>query len=88
MAWGRRCELGCESWPDESDFDFCPSCGEPTVRYSNLTPLDADEAHSLRRHAAFERYYEGYCNRRGITVDGPLPDDADTLVQKATSRSA
>jgi hypothetical protein len=52
MAWGRRCEIGCETWPDESTYTTCPSCGEKTTRYSNLSPLDAAEARSLRVHGA------------------------------------
>ena len=74
MAWGRRCSIGCETWPDEPVYDPCPTCGEKTTRYKNLTPLPADEAQSILLHAQFERYYERRCARLGIPVEGPLPE--------------
>lgn len=55
---GRRCSMGCASWPDHKDFYVCPSCGEPTTKYSNLYPLDLDEALSRKRHIDFEYFYE------------------------------
>lgn len=75
MAWGRRCELGCESWPDEPVFQKCPECGGPTKRWKNLDPIDHDEAESIAKHKAFERFYEDHCRRLGIPVAGPLGDD-------------
>lgn len=53
MAWGRRCDMGCESWPDDKKYEKCPVCGQETTRFSNLRPLDNSEA----AHAAFEAYY-------------------------------
>lgn len=74
MALGRRCSIGCETWPDDVLYARCPTCGEDTTRYKNVSPLDPDEARSLLLHAEFERYYEKRCTRRGIPVEGPLPD--------------
>jgi hypothetical protein len=62
---GRRCALGCESWPDESDYARCPQCGEPTSRYSDLYPLSSEEARSKKLHIEFERFYEARCERLG-----------------------
>lgn len=82
MAWGRRCDLGCESWPDELIYQKCPECGGPTTRFRNLHPMDNDEARSVLRHKTFERYYEDHCARRGQAVDGPLtsPDDLEAMI--------
>jgi hypothetical protein len=73
MAAGRRCDLGCESWPPDERFITCPVCGEPTENYTNLKPLELDEALSILNHQKFERFYEGHCRSRGIDVEGPLP---------------
>lgn len=75
MAWGRRCDLGCESWPDDKKYAECPACGEPTKRFSNLDPMDEREAALFMSHVQFEVYYETRCTARGIAADGPLPDD-------------
>jgi hypothetical protein len=69
MAMGRRCDTGCASWPDDPRYRQCPICGEFTTRYSNLQPLDDDEA----TQREFEAYYESYCARRSQPVSGPLP---------------
>jgi hypothetical protein len=53
MAWGRRCGMGCESWPDDNAYKVCPICGEKAPRYKNLEPLTPEEA----AHAAFEHFY-------------------------------
>lgn len=73
MAQGRRCDTGCESWPDDDSYKRCPMCGDRTSRYSNLRPLDADEARSLKLTLEFESMYAAYCKANGQTVDGPLP---------------
>jgi hypothetical protein len=75
MAWGRRCDAGCETWPDEAIYVRCPVCGEETERWSNLEPLDADEARTILLYAQFEIYYARRCERLGIPADGPLPHD-------------
>ena len=54
---GRRCQIGCESWPDDDAYDMCPRCGEPTTRYTNLRPLDVFEAHAIASRLDFEDYY-------------------------------
>lgn len=77
MAWGRRCDLGCESWPDEDVYGVCPVCGEATERFSNLRPLSESDAQSLRLHLQFEEFYEEYCDRLGQPADGGLPMPAD-----------
>lgn len=68
-AWGRRCDFGCESWPDHDDYATCPACGEETTRYSNLKPLDADVARSLKLELDFESYYEEHCKQLGMPVE-------------------
>jgi hypothetical protein len=78
MAWGRRCENGCGSWPDDTAYAKCPKCDEPAKRYSNLTPLDDDEARSIRLHIAFDEFYEKRCARLGIPVEGPIPERKST----------
>lgn len=85
MAWGRRCDNGCESWPDHPLYETCPRCDEHTKRFSNLTPLDHDEAQSIYLHIAFEAYYEERCATLGVPVEGPLvgPDGITALAQKA-----
>lgn len=55
---GRRCALGCETWPDDTQYTLCPSCGEPTKRFRGVLPLDDAEAESIKNHANFERYLE------------------------------
>lgn len=73
MAWGRRCDVGCESWPDDDAYETCPVCGEPTERFSNLRPISDEEARSMRLTLEFEQYYIDYCNDRGQPQDGGLP---------------
>jgi hypothetical protein len=55
MAIGRRCEIGCETWPDVGAYRVCPECGEPTTRYrgENIRPISEEEA--LPR--LFEAFY-------------------------------
>jgi hypothetical protein len=69
---GRRCDLGCASWPDSDDYSICPVCGEETTRLVNLMPLDENEAMIRRSEALFEDFYEKHCGRKSQTVDGPL----------------
>lgn len=92
MAWGRRCDNGCESWPDDKRYKRCPSCGEPATRFSNLQPLDKLEA----LYAEFEAYYEDWESdqdpKRLIDlsdIDPGPPSDPRTgkIVHLATSRS-
>jgi formate dehydrogenase maturation protein FdhE len=71
MALGRRCGLCGISWPDKLIYTKCPQCDETTTRFSNLTPIDDDEA----AHISFDAYYARRCEARGYGVDGPLPDD-------------
>lgn len=66
---GRRCDMGCETWPDDDDYARCPQCGEPTTRYRDVHPLDADDARSKRLHIEFERFYAERCERRGVPVE-------------------
>jgi hypothetical protein len=54
MALGRRCDSGCESWPDTEKYAKCPVCGEKTKRFSNLEPLTQKEANARE----FELFYE------------------------------
>lgn len=75
MPLGRRCDLGCASWPDEAVYSTCVVCGERTTRYKDLNPLPEEEARSMLLRAQFERYYEKRCASRGISADGPLPPE-------------
>jgi hypothetical protein len=72
---GRRCSLGCESWPDDDRYSVCPNCGEETERFRNLYPLSLKEAESKVNHIKFEAFYEERCMLRGIPTTGPIPDD-------------
>ena len=85
-TWGRRCKLGCESWPDSLDFKKCLRCGEPTERYSNLDPLPMAEAQSMLNHARFNAYYSRHCETRGIPVAGPLPEWFEEHMEALPSR--
>lgn len=55
---GRRCAVGCESWPDDEQYNPCPRCGLPTKRYSNLLPLSDEEALSIANQIDFEDFLE------------------------------
>ena len=59
MALGRRCDLGCETWPDDSKYKVCPECGEQTKRFRGVTPLTEEEALPLR----FEAFYKEWDER-------------------------
>lgn len=72
----RRCDIGCESWPDDPIFTTCTYCGEPTTRVRNINPkISFEEARSIKLHELFERFYERRCKRLGIEADGPLPKE-------------
>src|SRR5688572_29136490 len=71
-GFGRRCAMGCESWPDDDAYDTCPMCGEVTTRYNNAYPIDANEAKYKANHARFEDFYENRCAELGVTVSGPI----------------
>ncbi len=64
MSKGRRCDLGCDSWPDDEDYKRCPICGEETTRYNNLRPLPEDEARSVKAHHEFEAMYSALDRHR------------------------
>lgn len=80
MAYGRRCDLGCETWPDDDTYERCAVCGQLTERASGLRPLSDDDAAELKRGLDFEAFYEAWCIERGQTVDGPIVDDLERLV--------
>lgn len=61
MALGRRCDLGCLTWPDDKKkYDPCPICGEPTTRYRGVTVADEDEI----TQAMFEAFYKEWDERK------------------------
>ncbi len=83
--FGRRCAIGCESWPDLEEYERCPICGEVTTRYNNLLPLTKKEAKSRAAHARFEDFYEERCAARGVTVNGPIRNLSDIAAEKRVS---
>lgn len=69
----RRCDIGCESWPDEPIFGTCSYCGEQTRRVANINPtITREEARNVKLHELFEQFYERRCEKLGIPADGPL----------------
>lgn len=62
MAVGRRCPMGCETWPDSDKYSKCPKCEEPTKKFSGVEPLPNREAESIVNHIEFEKYYEQRSN--------------------------
>lgn len=77
MALARRCDVGCETWPDDPQFKRCPLCGGKTERFSNGEPLEMDEALKIKRQQEFEAYYAIHCRNLGQPVDGDLPAGPD-----------
>jgi len=55
MALGRRCDNGCETWPDDQRYKRCPACGQHTTLYKgdNVDPLSESEANL----AEFQHFY-------------------------------
>lgn len=76
MNIGRRCTLGCETWPDALLFRKCYVCGEDTrrVRGETVEPLSDEEAMKIVLYHEFEKFYERRCRRLGVPVEGPLED--------------
>lgn len=71
MAWGRRCDLGCESWPDDDKYKKCPVCGDKTTRYTNLDPISEEDA----AHVLFEHFYEKWdAEHDAARLEGDAPD--------------
>jgi hypothetical protein len=76
--WARRCDTGCETFPDDMEFKRCPICGEVTERFSNGRPIDMEEAMSIKNHATFEKIYEKHCKMLGQPYEGDeLPAGPD-----------
>jgi hypothetical protein len=71
---GRRCDMGCETWPDLAIYSKCPKCGEKTTRYKDVYPLSHGEAEAILLEEQFKVYYEKRCAKLGIPADGPLPE--------------
>jgi hypothetical protein len=74
QTWGRRCDLGCESWPDLLEFQTCVRCGSETTRFSNLRPLSVEEARKIAREIEFNAFYERRCAEKKIPSTGKLPE--------------
>jgi hypothetical protein len=79
-----RCTPCGVSWPAQaSNYGVCPQCCEKTDPITHETPMDADEAMSLKMHCEFERFCDKRdalkqreldqieANLSGSTVDGP-----------------
>lgn len=60
MALGRRCDLGCETWPDDDMFDVCPECGQKTTRYKKVSPIDMEDAVPM----LFEAFYREWDKKK------------------------
>lgn len=89
MAWGRRCTMGCATWPDEALYSKCPECGETTDRFRNAGDdlLDNDEAKSRLLRAQFLVYYERWdAQRDPERVDADAPP-IDVEANLAASRA-
>lgn len=67
---GRRCDQGCESWPDDDRYKFCFLCGEKTTRYSNLQPLTIEEANRVEFDLYYKRWDEQHPSAR-LAPDAP-----------------
>jgi hypothetical protein len=57
-AIGRRCSMGCETWPDTDEYSLCPICDNDTKRFRGVEPLLDQVALSKKCHAEFQRYYK------------------------------
>lgn len=68
---GRRCAMGCQSWPDDEAYATCPICEELTRLYRGINPLSEKDAASLANKANFERYYE----HEHVQDNDPLTDE-------------
>lgn len=73
----RRCSLCSVDWPDTKEYKKCPSCldQDGTDRCRDVTPLDADEARSMRLNFEFERYYEVHDNASDPARLEPTAED-------------
>lgn len=75
---GRRCSMGCETWPDDPLFTTCSICGEKTRRVGNGQPtVSFEDARLAKLHELFEEFYARRCEKLGIPAEGPL--DLDSL---------
>jgi hypothetical protein len=78
----KRCS-GCDlDWPDNPDYETCPSCRQATWRGSDVDPMPFRDAVQLRRRFEFEHYYE----QRGAR---PLdPEHVDVVRLERVLRTA
>lgn len=60
-----RCSTCSHYWPLEKEYKMCPECLEPCSTFRNATPMEDDEARSLKLHFDFDRYYEEREERLG-----------------------
>lgn len=58
MSIGRRCAMGCATWPDETTYLDCPICRKATKRYRGADPMTPKAALSAKKYADFDHYYE------------------------------
>lgn len=59
-----RCSICGLDWPVAAEYQKCPSCLEKTDRISNCDPMSDDDAHSLKAHYDFERFYEEWDDKQ------------------------
>ena len=74
MPQGRRCDMGCETWPDDFKYRVCPECGQPTARFqgSNIHPLTEEEA----APKLFEAFYREWDQNMPPTRLDMAPDES------------
>ena len=73
MALARRCENGCETWPDHKRYRKCPVCGEATERLNKMKPMTQEEANARE----FEVFYERWdADRPASRLEADAPDAA------------
>lgn len=65
IVYSRHCSTCDIDWPNQGDdYGKCPVCQKWTYVKSGVYPMDAEIARSMKNHAEFDRYYQGWCATR------------------------
>lgn len=90
MALGRRCDIGCLTWPDDPAYKTCPVCGEKTKRYRGVKPADADEVAQAKFEAFYKEWDEKMPDSRlqmspeqSLRWDGKYPNGRPDVLPQA-----